>query len=201
MCHAFLTDSRFYQFLFRIDREIAAQVQAEGCPHCGGVLHSACYPRKPRGLRGVLDESYQSRLSFCCAEDGCRRRCTPVSVRFLGRKVYLGVLVVLISALEHGLSASRRRCLIETLEVPLQTLWRWRGWWRESVPASRCWQALSGRFGPLLMTEQLPGALLGRLTGGTDLCQRVCQLLGLLAPLTSASCSGSLRVKIDPQKM
>jgi hypothetical protein len=200
VCHAFLNDSRFYQFLFRIDQEIAARVQAEGCPHCGGVLHSARYPRKPRGIRGVLDESYQSRLSFCCAEDGCRRRCTPVSVRFLGRKVYLGVVVVLISALEHGLSASRRRCLIETLEVPLQTLWRWRSWWRESFASSRCWQALRGRFVPPLMVEQLPGALLGRLTGA-DLCQRVCQLLGLLAPLTSASCSGSLRVKIDPQTM
>ena len=200
MCHAFLNDSRFYQFLFRIDQEIAVQVRAGGCPHCGGALHSACYPRKPRGIRGVLDQSYQSRLSFCCAEDGCRRRCTPVSVRFLGRKVYLGVVVVLISALEHGLSASRRRCLIETLEVPMQTLWHWRSWWRESFAASRCWQALRGRFVPPVAAEQLPGALLGRLSG-VDLCQRVCQLLSLLAPLTSGSCSGSLRVGLDPQKM
>ena len=30
----------------------------------------------------------------------------------------------MISALGHGLSAPRRQCLIETLEVPLQTLWR-----------------------------------------------------------------------------
>ena len=48
MCHAFFNDSRFYEFLFRVDEEIAAEVQAGGC-RCGGVLHSASYPRKPRG--------------------------------------------------------------------------------------------------------------------------------------------------------
>ena len=89
MCHAFLNDARFYRFLFDIDQDIARQVQAGGCS-CGGVLHSACYPRKPRGIRSNWDESYNTRLSFCCAEEDCRRRSTPPSVRFLGRKVYLG---------------------------------------------------------------------------------------------------------------
>ena len=76
MCHAFLTDANFYQLLFQIDGWIAEEVRARGCD-CGGQLHSACYPRKPRGIRSALDESYQSRLSFCCAQDGCRRRSTP----------------------------------------------------------------------------------------------------------------------------
>ena len=40
MCHDFLNDSRFYQFLLHIDQETAAEVQADGCS-CGGVLHSA----------------------------------------------------------------------------------------------------------------------------------------------------------------
>jgi len=102
VCHAFINDSRFYQFLFRIDQDIAAQVRAGGCC-CGGILHSARYPRKPRGIRTKMDESYTSRLSFCCAREGCRRRSTPPSVRFLGRKVYLGAVVILVTALEHGL--------------------------------------------------------------------------------------------------
>ena len=139
MCHAFFNDSRFYQFLFRIDQDIAAEVQAGGCS-CGGVLHSARYPRKPRGMRCALDESYETRLSFCCATDGCRRRCTPPSVRFLGRKVYLGALVILVMAMEHGLSAKRRKQLIEQLDLYPQTLARWRVWWRKIFPASRCWQ-------------------------------------------------------------
>jgi len=199
VCHAFFNDSRFYQFLFRIDQDIAAEVQAGGCS-CGGVLHSACYPRKPRGIRCALDESCESRLSFCCAIDGCRRRCTPPSVRFLGRKVYLGALVILVMAMEHGLSAKRRQQLIEQLDLYPQTLARWRRWWRKIFPASRCWQANRGRFIPPVDVSQLPGALLGRLRP-EDLQHRVCLLLHLLAPLTTTSWSGSLRVVINPQKM
>ena len=199
MCHAFFNDSRFYQFLFRIDQDIAAEVQAGGCS-CGGVLHSARYPRKPRGIRSVLEESCESRLSFCCATDGCRRRCTPPSVRFLGRKVYLGTLVVLVTAMEHGLNAKRRKQLIEQLDLYPQTLARWRRWWRMIFPVSRCWQEHRGHFIPPVDVSQLPGALLGRLSFD-DLQHRVCLLLRLLAPLTTTSWSGSLRVVINPQKM
>ena len=199
MCHAFLIDSRFYRFLFNIDQDIARQVQAGGCL-CGGVLHSARYPRKPRGIRGVLDESYRTRLSFCCATRGCRRRCTPASVRFLGRKVYLGVIVILISALEHGLTPKRRRGLIEALDIWPQTLSRWRQWWRESFPSSHCWQAERGQFIPPVDCSQLPGALLGRLTGDY-LQQRLCQFLRLLIPMTTSSWSGYFKGVINPQKM
>jgi len=98
VCRAFLGDSRFYEFLFKIDQDIAHRVQARGCS-CGGVLHSARYPRKPGGVRCFLDVTYATRLRFRCAGDGRRRRSTLPSVRFLGRKVYLGDIVVLISAL------------------------------------------------------------------------------------------------------
>lgn len=198
MCHAFVADSRFYQFLFRIDQEIADEVQQNGCAHCGGRLHVACYPRKPRGC--ALDESCKSRLSFCCASDGCRRRCTPPSVRFLGRKVYLGAMVILVMAMQHGLSAKRRRQLIEQLDLYPQTLSRWRVWWRRIFPASRCWQANQGQFMPPVDISRLPGALLGRLSGA-NLRHRVCQLLVMLMPLSTSSWSGSLRVVINPQKM
>lgn len=200
MCHAFFNDSRFYQFLFRIDQEMANEAQSGGCAHCGGRLHVARYPRKPRGVRGVLDQSYETRLSFCCATEGCRRRCTPPSVRFLGRKVYLGTLVILVMAMEHGLNAKRRKQLIEQLDLSPQTLARWRRWWRTVFPASRCWQANRGHFVPAVDVRQLPGALLGRLSGGS-LEHRVCLLLRLLAPLTTASWSGFVKGVIDPQKM
>ena len=197
MCHAFLTDTNFYQLLYQIDRSIAEEVRARGCD-CGGQLHSACYPRKPRGIRSVLDESYQSRLSFCCAQDGCRRRSTPPSVRFLGRKVYLGVIVVLLTALHHGLTEARRRRLIEELDVPLQTLWRWRRWWREQFVATRCWRAVAGQFIPPIDADTLPGALLERLTG-SGLSERLVQLLVLICPVTTSS--SSLRVSGNPQNM
>jgi hypothetical protein len=197
VCHAFLSDTNFYQLLTRIDESIAEEVRARGCS-CGGVLHSARYPRKPRGLRSALDESYENRLSFCCAQDGCRRRHTPASVRFLGRKVYLGVIVVLITALHHGLTEQRRRRLIEALDVPPQTLWQWRCWWRERFVQTRCWRALAGQFIPPLATDRLPASLLERLRG-TALSERLVQLLILISPVTTTT--GSLGLGPDPQRM
>jgi len=197
VCHAFLTDANFYQLLFQIDESIAAEVRARGCS-CGGQLHRAPYPRKPRGIRCALDESYQSRLSFCCAQDGCRRRHTPASVRFLGRKVYLGVIVVLLTALHHGLTEARRRQLIEALDVAPQTLWRWRRWWRERFVQTHCWRGLAGQLIPPIATDNLPGSLLERLSAGA-LSERLVQLLILISPVTRST--SSLRVRIDPQKM
>jgi len=97
MLHLYFNDAKFWQILLQIDEELASTVQSRGCPHCGGQLHCADYPRKPRGIAGaLLGEAYQRRRSFCCAREGCRRRTTPQSVRFLGRRVYLGALVVLV---------------------------------------------------------------------------------------------------------
>ena len=68
-----------------MDQSMAIDEQKGGCS-CGGVLHSARYPRKPRGIRSVLDASYDYRLSFCCATDGCRRRSTHHPFAFWAKK-------------------------------------------------------------------------------------------------------------------
>ena len=198
MCHAFISDPRFYQLLTQLDQQTADEVQAQKCAHCGGVLHVSNYPRKPKGIRTALDESYERRFSFCCAREGCRRRTTPPSIRFLGRKVYLGSFIVLITALQHGLSNRRRKQLIEELDLWPQTISHWRKWWRETFSNSRLWKAEQGSFIPPIATTSLPGDLLGRLTG-SDLSHRLRQLLYLLAPLTTASWSGSLMGAGDPQ--
>lgn len=100
MCHALLQTPRFFEHLKRIDHELAKQARAEGCLYCGGELHVADYPRKPRGCPAEIREDYGKRLSFCC--NRCRKRRTSLSVRFLGRRVYLGLLVVLVSARHAG---------------------------------------------------------------------------------------------------
>ena len=125
VCQAVFNDSSFYQSLFQLDQAIAADVQAAGCPYCGGRLHVADYPRKPHGIRSALDETHQYRLSFCCAVDSCRLRTTPPSVRFLGRKVYLGAIIILVTALANGLSPRHRRLLIDQLDLWPQTIARW----------------------------------------------------------------------------
>jgi hypothetical protein len=110
-------------------------------------------------------------------------------------------MVALVMAMEHGLSEKRRKQLIEQLDLYPQALARRRRWWwRKIFPVSRCWQANRGHFIPPVDDSQLPGALLGRL-GPEDLHHRVCLLLRLLAPLTTTSWSGCLRVVINPQKM
>ena len=96
---------KILQWLVDIDEEICRRVAAAGCAWCGGPLHRSDYPRKPRGgLFAVAGEVFHRRLSLCCGWAGCRRRATPPSVRFLGRRVYLGVAVILASAVAGGLA-------------------------------------------------------------------------------------------------
>lgn len=200
MCQDFFCSASFYRSLFELDQAIAETVCQAGCVHCGERLHVADYPRKPRGLREPLTTDYQRRLSFCCARDGCRRRSTPPSVRFLGRKVYLGVIVILVTALRHGLTEKRRRQLIEQLDLPAQTIARWRHWWHAVFTGTRCWGALRGRLVPPVEARDLPGAVLGRLNGAC-LSERVRQWLVWLAPVTTASWAGSLLEGDATQKM
>jgi hypothetical protein len=62
-----LCDPRLHTLLLAIDRDLAAQVRRGGCGHCGGVLHSAQYPRKARGLHLIgPGQDSLSRFSFCC---------------------------------------------------------------------------------------------------------------------------------------
>jgi len=181
VCHATLQDPKLYSFLLLIDEDLAAKVHAAGCA-CGGVLHSARYPRKPRGAPRGLREQHRSRLSFCCA--ACRRRSTPQSVRYLGRRVYLGAVVMLVSAMRYGLSAKRAQLLAQSLSVPGRTLERWRAWWLDQFVQTSFWKGERARFAPPLATGALPASLLERFRG-EDIQTRLIQGLCFLAPLSS----------------
>lgn len=183
-------DGNFYNWLQQLDQDLADEAQKQGC-RCGGRLHRANYPRKPRGGPPDLDPAYERRLSFCCATEGCRRRVTPPSMRFLGRRVYLGVLVVLCSALRAGQAprhVSRLRGLLgKDLAPSRRTLARWLGWWRERLPQSDWWQALKGRLMPPVCPQTLPGALLERFDRADDPASALVGLLRQLSPLTTDS--------------
>jgi hypothetical protein len=77
------------------------------------------------------------RQSFCC--DKCRRRTTPESVRFLGRRVYPGFIMVLLGGMQSGVTDT----LINELQlhqgVARRTLQRWRHWWREIFVTTPFW--------------------------------------------------------------
>jgi len=193
MCHAVLGTSNFWLLLSRIDEDLAAQTRARGCLFCGGELHSADYPRKPRGVAGsLLSEGCTRRLSLCCARDGCRRRHAPPSVRFLGRRVFLGAVVVLVTALAQGLTGRRVAALREQFGVSERTLRRWQRWWREEFTATSLWKALRGRLMPPMPEAALPSGLLERCSGENE-SSRLVALLRLLSPLSCPLGSSLLR--------
>jgi hypothetical protein len=170
----------FLQFLAAIDTDLASRARMQGCRFCGGALHSACYPRKPRGGAVVATEA-TTRHSFCC--DKCRRRTTPESVRFLGRRVYPGFVMVLLSAMQSGVTDTLINELQLHLGVARRTLQRWRHWWREIFVRTPFWDLGRGRFMPPIEHAALPMSLLDRFKGQDGQSQLVL-CLQFLAPLS-----------------
>jgi hypothetical protein len=181
-----LAESTFYETLERIDEDLAAMVRRAGCRCCGGRLHSARYVRKPRGALEELPSGYQRRLSFCCSVDGCRRRHTPPSVRFLGRRAYLGCVVMVAAVLRHGPSPRRVAELRELFGVDRRTLVRWRRWWTEELHAAELWRRIRGQLAVGLEVSRLPLSLLESMTGKQ--VERLVSALRLLAPLAGSRC-------------
>ncbi len=186
-------DGEFFSILERIDEQIAANVAQGRCTHCGGPLHRGDYPRKPRGgLLGIGGEAFTKRFSFCCGQEGCRRRATPPSVRFLGRRVYVGAVVVLASVFAlvlHAAGALRR-----ATGIAPRTTRRWAVWWRGPFVGTRMFIALSGRVVPAVSRLELPRSLLEKFEG--EFCTQLRSLLVQMGPLTTdsiADCAGLLR--------
>lgn len=177
-CQNHLADQKLFQLLEKVDADLAAEAQARGCRHCGAKVYRADFERKPRG-----GPRWDRRDSFCCGQEGCRRRNTPASVRFLGRRVYAGFVVVLVCAMIHGLSADRLRRVREVLQMDRRTLERWRQWWLDNFVRSSFWKAARARFMPPLCEQTLPLSL--GLTFGIERRDRLLDLLEFLAPLTT----------------
>ena len=185
MYHNLPRDASFWTFLFSIDQDLAHSDRQKACP-CGGRLHSANYPRKPRGGGDELPQEYGSRLSFCCDRDGCRKRVTPPSVRFLGRKVYLGAVVILVAAMRHGPSPRRVRELSRLFGADRRSIVRWQVLWREQFPQTAFWKEARGRFMPPVEIALLPLSLLDAFLRDDDSCRGWERLLRFLLPITVA---------------
>jgi hypothetical protein len=177
-----LADATFHQLLLACDGDLADAARAGRCVLCGGALHSACYPRKPRGRPCRLGPEHDRRFSFCCAVDGCRSRATPPSLRFLGRKVYVAAIVVLVAILHHGVTTSRIDRLSQAVSVDRRTVERWRRWWRERFPATPFWQVARAAFMPPIDHQHLPASLLERFAGDGVGC--LIALLRFIGPIT-----------------
>lgn len=104
-------------------------------------------------------------------------------MRFLGRKVYLGAVVVLATALQRGPSKTSVTKLSALLGISRRTLARWCRWWSTMFATSRFWTSLRGRFIPAVDETALPSSLLSRLLETDE--PAVIALLRLLAPMST----------------
>ncbi|MGA8364867.1 MAG: hypothetical protein WB709_10150, partial [Solirubrobacteraceae bacterium] len=162
---------------------MAQQVAEKRCPRCEGPLHWGNYRRKPRGaLIALAGETSVVRFSLCCGREGCRKRATPPSVRFLGRRVYLGAVVIVASIVALAVQGARE--LRRQTGVPSRTLGRWLGWWRGPFLGTEVFVTICAR---LIGVDvgRVPASIVDQLAGtGTE---RVRSMLAWLAPLTTGS--------------
>lgn len=186
MYHTLPPAASFWPFLLTIDRDLAETTRKQGCA-CGGRLHRADYPRKPRADSHMLPETFKSRFSFCCNRDECRKRTTPPSVRFLGRKIYLGAFIILISAMRHGPTPRRARELTTLFGIDRRTIVRWEQFWREHFPQSHFWKTAGARVILLADVATLPLSLLNAFRVRYDDCDGWGRLLRFLSPSTTAT--------------
>ena len=193
MYHDLPRAARFWSFLLLVDRDLAEAIRKKACP-CGGRLHSANYLRKPRGTLLRLPEAQCVRLSFCCDRDGCRTRVTPPSLRFLGPKVYLGAIVILISAMRQGPSPRRVRELSTRFGANRRTIARWQVFWREHFAQTPFWKVAGARLVPVAEILSLPYSLVLAFLSRHRICKGWTLLLRFLAPITIP---GALRIEVS----
>jgi hypothetical protein len=154
-----LHSGSFWSLLLSIDEDLAERTRQKACS-CGGRLHSANYPRAARGGLVDLPEGYRRRFSFCCDRDGCRKRVTPPSVRFLGRKLYLGAVVILISAMRQGPTPRRVRELSRLFDVDGATIARWQTFWRDHFSRTSFWKIAGASLVPVVEIASVPLSIL-----------------------------------------
>jgi hypothetical protein len=193
MYHDLPRSASFWSFLLAVDEDLAEETRKKGCP-CSGRLHSANYRRKPRGTPAQLPEPQRLRLSFCCDRDGCRKRATPPSVRFLGRKVYLAAIVILVSAMRQGPTPRRVSELSKRFGADESTIARWQSFWREHFPQTPFWKVARAGFITLGKIVDLPYSLVDAFLRRHPPCKGWTLLLRFLSPITVP---GGLQIKVS----
>ena len=100
-------------------------------------------------------------------------------MRFLGRKVYVGFVVLL--AVVRGLAGSGVSDVADAIAgVPRRTVGRWGRWWSGGFAAVPFWKAEGGRFA-------VPVALLERFSGTAAV--KLLSALCFVAPITTETAS------------
>ena len=182
MYHSLLKDAIFYNSLLALDRLIAEQVKQSRCLFCNGNLHQSHYLRKPRGVPEGTHGDYPIRFSFCCGTEGCRKRFTAPSMRFLSRKVYSSTIIFLVFLLKSKtdeLKVEELNLLLGT-SLSVETVRRWRNFWVKQISQSHIWKRAAFSH---VMAQMLPASLLEVFQ--QDLSTSLKKALKWILPLTA----------------
>lgn len=181
--YKFVTDPLFFSLLREIDRSIADEAHEEPCEGCAGKLDRGNFLRAGYGMPNDHEDDLL-RFSLCCRD--CRGRVTPASLRFLRGKAYVTIVIVLLSAIQHGLSPDRVATLRRQLNVSRQTIANWVRWWRERFTTSGFWRAHRGRFRPPFDETKMPLSLLNAFgslgIAGEQQAEKLLRFLSLFGP-------------------
>ena len=112
----------------------------------------------------------------------------PQSLRFLGRRVYVSVVVVLVAAMVHGVKPRRVERLRQVLGIDARTLERWRRWWLKTFVRTGFWKGAKGRFMPPVDEKRIPLSLVEAF--GAQHRGGLVKLLEFLAPITAPGRKG-----------
>jgi ribosomal protein L40E len=143
----------FYQLIAK-DKQISDHHLANGeCRKCHSKnLRYHSYVRKVRWgpfefcISVEILEQFTYRHSSKCRDCGAQN--TPASVRFLGRKVHAGLLVLIVILFLEELPADAR--ILQYLLGPdlmLRTALRWLHWLNDTVVQSPIWKIVQGAIG------------------------------------------------------
>jgi hypothetical protein len=105
-------------------------------------------------------------------------------VRFLGPKVYLSVVVILVTAMRQGPTPRGANELSRLFGADRRTIARWQVFWSEHFPQTAFWRVARGRLVPAVEIGHLPRSLLEAFLHTADDRQGWERLLRFLSPIT-----------------
>jgi len=130
----------FIESLQAFDRQLSEELALEPCPHCGSPVAKSFYFRVLKSIGGVKSKSLF--YSLCCTKEGCRKRCRPPSLRWLGRST-TAIPLHMIAEFLMSQDKSPGDMLVELSQlvgVCCRTLFRWRQTWREKFCEKALWK-------------------------------------------------------------
>jgi len=108
--------------------------------------------------------------------------------------VYLGAVVILVSAMRQGPTPRRVRELTELFGADRRTIYRWRDFWNKHFPQTTFWKVARARLVPVFEIVEFPLSLLEEFVRAGNDRDGWKKLLCFLSPITTAK---GLEIKVS----